>query len=289
MNKMNENYKGKTITLVFNGSKYDQAYLDWALQFRPELFNAVKAGIDGTGDPSTALRSSLQCYGLSSRQEDQLVELLQYCIVEDKKDVFNFADLKKKFSLPQFEMPHFIKDDKRMAVGLAIGFILLLTIPVWAAFHFMSKNESPKMTQATEIETPAVEQQVSPTVPPSKFKDLVVDETNAPVITPTTVNTDCEPASEPQVDETPSIIPTPSAAPATASVSIAERVRDLILADDTEALRELFAGSRIRIDAAGYLTDFISEDCSRLLNSGSSIKLLYDKDGQLLKRIIINK
>jgi hypothetical protein len=269
MNKMNENYKGKTITLVFNGSKYDQAYLDWALQFRPELFNAVKAGIDGTGDPSTALRSSLQCYGLSSRQEDQLVELLQYCIVEDKKDVF-------------------IKD-KRMAVGLAIGFILLLTIPVWAAFHFMSKNESPKMAQAPEIETPAVEQPVSPTVPPSKFKDLVVDETNAPVITPTTVNTDCEPASEPQVDEAPSIIPTPSAAPATASVSIAEKVRDLILADDTEALRELFAGSRIRIDAAGYLTDFISEDCSRLLNSGSSIKLLYDKDGQLLKRIIINK
>ena len=283
MNKMKENYKGKIITLVFN-DKYDDALLDWASQFWPELLKATISGIDQTGDPATVLRSSLQCYGLSERQVEQLVEFLKFVHVEDKKDVFNFADLKKKFSLPQFEMPHL-----RMAVGLAIGFILLLTIPVWAAFHFMSKNESPKMAQATEIETPAVEQQVSPTVPPSKFKDLVVDETNAPVITPTTVNTDCEPASEPQVDDAPSIIPTPSAAPATASVSIAEKVRDLILADDTEALRELFAGSRIRIDAAGYLTDFISEDCSRLLNSGSSIKLLYDKDGQLLKRIIINK
>jgi len=283
--KYKENYKGKTISLVFNDSKQTDLYESWASQFRPELFNAVKAGIDGE-DPTTVLRHSLECYGLSRHKEDELIGVLSYFMVEDQNKNFNLSHLKEALALPHFELPNFLKEDKKRIVGLAFGCMLLVAIPLWAVYYLMNKSESPK-----EIAQAEVASKVEPmTVPaaPSRFQDLVVGdgETSSVVNTSPTVKTEVEPT----IDNQPAVaVEENETAPATVSTSAIEEIKSLILADDQKNLSELFAGSRIRIETCGYLTDYVSEDAYRLIQSGK-INLVYDTHTpNKLKKIVIDK
>lgn len=292
--KYQEKYKGKIITLVLNDSKLTDFYDAWAWQFKDELFSAIKVSIDGGEDSATVLRNSLEeSFGLSRTQKEQLLGLLPYFVVEDQR----------KITLPQFELPlpRFLKEKKKRAIGFAVRCLMLFVIPIWAAFYFMNKNESPRVTQTTEIATPKTDQQVTPTAT-SRFQDLVVGDRKTPIInTSPTLTKDCESAIESQAveeiegDETPTLVePTTTPSIQTTpsmpiNTSANEHIKSLILADDQKSLSKLFVGSRIRLEVAGCLSDFISEDANRILLSGGKMKLIYDHDGNLLKKVIISK
>lgn len=281
--KYKEKYKGKTISLVFNDSKQTDLYESWASQFRPELFNAIKAGIDGE-DPATVLRHSLECYGLSRPQEDLLINLLPYFMVEDdKKNTFDFSHLKEVLTIPHFELPNFLKEDKRRLVGLAIGCILLVAIPLWAAYYFMNKSESPKEIAQAEVVSQE-EPTTVPTASPSRFQDLLVGdgEATSPVVNASpTVTTEVEPT----IDNQPAVaVEENETAPTTVS---AYAIRQLIVNDDEIALKSLFVGQKLLIEADGFCSDYISEQCANLIRSGN-IKLVFDNASpSLLKKIVI--
>lgn len=283
--KYKENYKGKTISLVFNDSKQTDLYESWASQFRPELFNAVKAGIDGE-DPTTVLRHSLECYGLSRHKEDELIWVLSRFMVEDQKKNFDLSHLMEALTIPHFELPNFLKEDKRRRVGLAFGCMLLVAIPLWAVYYFMNKSESPNEIVQVVEGASKVEPTTVPAAP-SRFQDLIVGdgETSPVVNTSPTVKTEVEPT----IDNQPAVaVEENETACTTVSTSAIEKIKSLILADDQKNLSELFAGSRIRIETCGYLTDYVSEDAYRLIQSGK-IDLVYDTHTNKLKKIVIDK
>ena len=281
--KYKENYKGKTISLVFNDSKQTDLYESWASQFRPELFNAVKAGIDGE-EPTTVLRHSLECYGLSRPQEDLLINLLPYFIVEDQKKNFVLSRLKEVLTVPHFELPNFLKEDKRRRVGLAVGCILLVAIPLYAVYYFMNKSESPKEIAQAEVVS-KVEPTTVPTASPSRVQDLMVGDAEAtsPVVnTSPTVTTEVEPT----IDNQPAVaVEENETAPTTVS---AYAIRQLIVNDDEIALKSLFVGQKLLIEADGFCSDYISEQCANLIGSGN-IRLVFDNaTPSLLRKIVIN-
>ena len=280
-----ENYNGKTISLEIPDVKINDFYANWGSQFESELLGAVKAGIDGE-DSELLLWQSLECFGLSSSQKHQLAALLPFFVVRDQKKIFDISFLKKALVFPHFELPHFLKEDKKRIVGLAVGCTLLLSVSLTAAINYFFRENPKKIALANETEVaPKVEPTTVPTAPPSRFQDLMVGDGEAasPVVNSSpTVMTEVEPTIENQhgvaVGEN-EIAPTKVSAYA---------IRQLIVNDDETTLRSLFVGQKLLIEADGFCSHYISEQCTNLIGSGN-IKLVFDNaTPSLLKKIVIN-
>ncbi len=181
--------------------------------------------------------------------------------------------------------------DRKGIIGLAIGCFMLLATAIWCVFRYINKTENPKeVAQSVEV-TPKPEQMPVPTTAPSRFRDLMVGDGG--------ITTECEPVIESQSDdafgecETPSpVVPVESPSdpivpddPTTASVST---IRQLIVNDDEVALKSLFKGQKLLIEANGFCSDYISEECVKLVESGK-VRLVYDtRTPSLLRKIVIN-
>ena len=203
-------------------------------------------------------------------------------MVEDQKKNFDLSHLMEALTIPHFELPNFLKEDKRRRVGLAFGCMLLVAIPLWAVYYFMNKSESPK--EIAQAELASKEEPMTVPAAPSRFQDLMVGdgETSPVVNTSPTVTTEVEPT----VDNQPAVaVEGNETAPTTVS---AYAIRQLIVKDDEKALKSLFVGHKLLIEANGFCSDYISEQCANLIESGN-IKLVFDNASpSLLKKIVIN-
>ncbi len=281
---MNKNYqrnvpgKGKTIKLVFNDPKLKDYYDNFAINFADELFGAVEAGIVNGENSKTVLLHSLEYYRLGKKQVDSLCEILPYFVVEDST-LFGIGSLKEWLTIPHFRMsiPNCLKDSKRLT-GFIVGILMLITIAVYGVIHFTGKATGEKVI-SQDSKTPApVSVQTNTTQPSSKFNDLVVSNSN-PVITSS--------AQEYVADAT---APENPDAMVSLSATAIQEVRQLIINDDEVSLKSLFKNGRLLIEVGGFCSDYISEDCANIIQSGK-IRLIYDKDSsdKLLKKIVITK
>ena len=181
--------------------------------------------------------------------------------------------------------------DRKGIIGLAIGCFMLLAIAIWCVCHYINKTENPKeVAQSVEI-TPKPEQMPVPTTAPSRFHDLMVCDER--------VTTECEPVIESQSDdafgecETPTpVVPIENSSAPTATDTLAtastSTIRQLIINDDEVALKSLFKGQKLLIEANGFCSDYISEECVKLVESGK-VRLVYDtRTPSLLRKIVIN-
>lgn len=300
--------KNKTIKLVFNDSKVKDYYENFAIRFADELFGAVEAGVVDGENSETVLLHSLEYWGLPKHQVYSLCGLLPYFVVEDRNLFFDLGKLKEWLTIPHFRMsvPNCLKDGKRLT-GVIVGILLLVGMVTYGVLHFMGKK-----TGAEEMSQniPAQESvQTNTTDPASRFKDLVVSSNSDPVVTTIAVpTTDSEQTiveqnngafgisevSDPVITSSASESASDATASAncdammTSSAMAIQQVRQLIINDDEAKLKSLFKNGRLLIEVGGFCSDYISEDCANLIQSGK-IRLIYDKDSseKFLRKIII--
>ena len=300
--------KNKTIKLVFNDSKVKDYYENFAIRFADELFGAVEAGVVDGENSETVLLHSLEYWGLPKHQVYSLCGLLPYFVVEDRNLFFDLGKLKEWLTIPHFRMsvPNCLKDGKRLT-GVIVGILLLVGMVTYGVLHFMGKK-----TGAEEMSQniPAQEfVQTNTTEPASRFKDLVVSSNSDPVVTTIAVpTTDSEQTiveqnngafgisevSDPVITSSASESASDATASAncdtmmTSSAMAIQQVRQLIINDNEAKLKSLFKNGRLLIEVGGFCSDYISEDCANLIQSGK-IRLIYDKDSseKLLRKIII--
>ena len=300
--------KNKTIKLVFNDSKVKDYYENFAIRFADELFGAVEAGVVDGENSETVLLHSLEYWGLPKHQVYSLCGLLPYFVVEDRNLFFDLGKLNEWLTIPHFRMnvPNCLKDGKRHS-GIIVGILLLVGMVTYGVLYFMGKK-----TGAEEMSQniPAQEfVQTNTTEPASRFKDLVVSSNSDPVVTTIAVpTTDSEQTiveqkngafrisevSDPVITSSASESASDATASAncdammTSSAMAIQQVRQLIINDDEAKLKSLFKNGRLLIEVGGFCSDYISEDCANLIQSGK-IRLIYDKDSseKLLRKIII--
>lgn len=303
--------KNKTIKLVLNDPKVKDYYENFAIQFADELFGAVEAGVVDGENSEAVLLHSLGYWGLPKHQVYSLCGLLQYFVVEERTAFFDLGkQLKEWLTIPHFRMnvPNCLKDGKRLS-GIIVGILLLVGMFTYGVLYFMGKKTGAEEMSLDNI-IPAQESvQTNATEPSSRFKDLVFSSNSDPVVTTTAVpTTDCEQTIVEQNNEAlgtsevsdPVITPSASESASdatgsanrevmmTSSATAIQQVRQLIINDDEAKLKSLFKNGRLLIEVGGFCSDYISEDCANLIQSGK-IRLIYDKDSseKLLRKIII--
>jgi hypothetical protein len=205
-------------------------------------------------------------------------------------------------------VPNCLKDGKRLT-GVIVGILLLVGMVTYGVLHFMGKKTGAEEMSLDNI-IPAQESvQTNTTEPSSRFKDLVVSSNSDPVVTTIAVpTTDSEQTiveqnngafgisevSDPVITSSASESASDATASAncdammTSSAMAIQQVRQLIINDDEAKLKSLFKNGRLLIEVGGFCSDYISEDCANLIQSGK-IRLIYDKDSseKLLRKIII--
>jgi hypothetical protein len=204
-------------------------------------------------------------------------------------------------------VPNCLKDGKRLS-GIIVGILLLVGMFTYGVLYFMGKKTGAEEMSLDNI-IPAQESvQTNATEPSSRFKDLVFSSNSDPVVTTTAVpTTDCEQTiveqnnealgtsevSDPVITSSASESASDATGSAnrevmmTSSATAIQQVRQLIINDDETKLKSLFKNGRLLIEVGGFCSDYISEDCAKVIHTGK-VRLIYDKDSpDKLRKIVI--